>query len=153
MSNGLIEVHLTIGSYVSERSSRYKVRGKFGEHQRCVRVARGVTSWVLSKLLKCFISRWTHSWRMNQLFYNIFKPMEYLFLEGFVCWLHERAQWEYEARLRNWIWLDKFTSYVIMNIRPGNCIRKIVDWKCNFLTNTSKKRLLLYSALRLTFRK
>ena len=56
---------------------------------------------------------------MNQLFYNIFKPVEHLFLEEFVCRRHERAQWEYEARLRNWILLDKFTSYVIMNIRPG----------------------------------
>ena len=33
---------LTIGSYVSVRSSRYEARGKFGEHERCVRVARGV---------------------------------------------------------------------------------------------------------------
>ena len=39
--------------------------------------------------------------------------MEILFLKGFVCWRHERAQLEYEARSRNWIWLDKFTSYVI----------------------------------------
>ena len=39
--------------------------------------------------------------------------MENLFLEGFVCWRHERAQLEYEARSRNWIWFDKFTSYVI----------------------------------------
>ena len=35
-------IKLTIGSYVSVRSSRYKARGKFGEHERCVRVARGV---------------------------------------------------------------------------------------------------------------
>ena len=34
--------YLTIGSYVSVRSSRYEARGKFGEHERCVRVARGV---------------------------------------------------------------------------------------------------------------
>ena len=34
--------NLTIGSYVSVRSSRYEARGKFGEHERCVRVARGV---------------------------------------------------------------------------------------------------------------
>ena len=63
------------------RSSRYEARGKFGEHERCVRVARGVAlaSRVLSKLPKCFISRWTHSWRMNQLFYNIFNPMENFF--------------------------------------------------------------------------
>ena len=33
---------LTIGSYVSVRSSRYEARGKFEEHERCVRVARGV---------------------------------------------------------------------------------------------------------------
>ena len=33
---------LTIGLYVSVRSSRYEARGKFGEHERCVRVARGV---------------------------------------------------------------------------------------------------------------
>ena len=28
--------HSTIDSYVSERSSRYEARGKFGEHERCV---------------------------------------------------------------------------------------------------------------------
>ena len=39
--------------------------------------------------------------------------MEIFFLEELVCWRHERAKWEYEARSRNWIWLDKFTSYVI----------------------------------------
>ena len=33
---------LTIGSWVSVRSSRYEARGKIGEHERCVRVARGV---------------------------------------------------------------------------------------------------------------
>ena len=33
---------LTIGSYVSVRSLRYEARGKFGEHERCVRVTRGV---------------------------------------------------------------------------------------------------------------
>ena len=50
------------------------------------------SSRVLSKLPKCFIFRWTHSWRRNQLFNNIFNPMENFFLEGFVCWRHERAQ-------------------------------------------------------------
>ena len=39
--------------------------------------------------------------------------MENFFLERFVCWCHVLAQKEYEARSRNWIWLDKFTSYVI----------------------------------------
>ena len=33
---------LTFGSYVSVRSSRYEARGKFGEYERYVRVARGV---------------------------------------------------------------------------------------------------------------
>ena len=33
----LILRQLTIGSYVSVRSSRYEARGKFGEHERCVR--------------------------------------------------------------------------------------------------------------------
>ena len=28
---------LTIGSYISERSSRYEACGKFGGHERCVR--------------------------------------------------------------------------------------------------------------------
>ena len=32
----------TIGSCASVRSSRYEAGGKFGEHERCVRVARGV---------------------------------------------------------------------------------------------------------------
>ena len=49
------------------RSSRYEARGKFREHERCKRVARGVAesyssvfsyaSFVLSKLHACFISR------------------------------------------------------------------------------------------------
>ena len=42
--------------------------------------------------------------------------MEIFFLEGLVCWRHERAKWEYEARSRNWIWLDKFISYVIKKV-------------------------------------
>ena len=39
--------------------------------------------------------------------------MENFFLEGYVCWCHDRAKQEYEAPSRNWIWLDKFTSYFI----------------------------------------
>ena len=57
-----------------------------------------------------------YSWLMNQLFYNIFNPKENFFLEGYVCWPHECAQEEYEAHSCNWIWLDKFTSYVIMHV-------------------------------------
>ena len=33
-----------------------------------------------------------------------------LFLKTFVCWRHQRAQWEY------WIWLHELTSYVINDI-------------------------------------
>ena len=33
---------LKIGSYVSMRSSRYEACGKFGEHERCIRVAQGI---------------------------------------------------------------------------------------------------------------
>ena len=81
----LKDSQLKIGSYVSVRSSRYEARGKFGEHERYVRYVRYV-------LLE---------WKM-------------FFLEGFACWRHERTQWEYEARSRNWIWLHKFTGYVII---------------------------------------
>ena len=38
------------------RSSRYEARGKFGEHERCVRVAWGVaesSSSFLNQLLNC----------------------------------------------------------------------------------------------------
>ena len=35
-------IQLTIDSYISVRSSRYEARGKFGEHERCIRVARGI---------------------------------------------------------------------------------------------------------------
>ena len=38
----LVTLQLTISSYVIIRSSRYEAHGKFGEHERCVRVARGV---------------------------------------------------------------------------------------------------------------
>ena len=53
-------------------SSRYEARAKFGEHQRCVRVARGVAesnSTFLSAL---------HTSQVNQLFYNIFFIMNQL---------------------------------------------------------------------------
>ena len=49
------------------RLSRYEARGKFGGHERCVRVARGVAESNSS-----FLS-------MNQLFYNIFNPKENFF--------------------------------------------------------------------------
>ena len=42
------EKNFSIG-HVSVRSSRYEARGKFGEHERCVRVARGVAESTSSK--------------------------------------------------------------------------------------------------------
>ena len=55
-SSGHHSHHLTIGSYVSVRSSRYETREKFGERERCVTVARGVAesnSSFLSALQTC----------------------------------------------------------------------------------------------------
>ena len=41
--NNLVFIfQLTIGSHISVHSSRYEARGKFGEHERCIRVARGI---------------------------------------------------------------------------------------------------------------
>ena len=55
--------------------------------------------------------------------------MENIFLKGFVCWHHERAQEEYEARSRNLIRLDKFTSYVIKQVdrlyRSQTCLDRM----------------------------
>ena len=54
----LKDSQLKIGSYVSVRSSRYEARGKFGEHERCVRVARGVAESNSSFLSgKCIFPR------------------------------------------------------------------------------------------------
>ena len=38
----MIRIELTIGLYISMHSSRYEAHGKFGEHVRCIRVARGI---------------------------------------------------------------------------------------------------------------
>ena len=81
-------LYLTIGSYIGMHSLRYEAHRKFEEHKRCIKVARGIAlsiaSWVLSKLPKCFISWWMHSWHMNQLFYNIFNPMVLNVIKGFI---------------------------------------------------------------------
>ena len=45
---------LAIDSCVSVRSSRYEARGEFGEHERCVRVARGVAESNSSFLIQRF---------------------------------------------------------------------------------------------------
>ena len=38
-------------------------------------------------------------------------------LKVLACWRHQRAKWVYEARSRFWIWLVKYSSYVIKAIR------------------------------------
>ena len=83
-----ISCELTIGSYVSVHSSRYEARGKFGEHEKFVRVARGIASSFLSalKTTQVLHTRWMHKWPMNQLFYNISNPMEIFFSPG-ICLL------------------------------------------------------------------
>ena len=50
----------TIGSYVSVRSSRYEAREKSGEHERCVKVARGVAESNSSFLSALQTSRVLH---------------------------------------------------------------------------------------------
>ena len=102
----------TIGSYVSVRSSRYEARGKFGEQERCARV-------LASCFFLCFISRWTHSWRMNQLFYNIFNSMEFFFPRG-IClltsWVCTIEVWNTLAQLnliRQYIKVHTATRWTI----------------------------------------
>ena len=48
-------------------SSRYEAFGKFGEHERCIRVAQGIADSNSSFLSALHISMNTHS-HMNQLF-------------------------------------------------------------------------------------
>ena len=64
---------------------------------KMLRVARGVAKSNSSFLSALQTSQVLHismnaPWCMNQLFYNIFNPMENFFHKGFVCWHHERAQ-------------------------------------------------------------
>ena len=70
--------------------------------------------WLVKKLTGEFM-------RVSELHFLI----EYKILKGFVCWCRERAQLKYEARSRNWIWLDKFTRYVRIKFGP----------KCNKVLN------------------
>ena len=67
-----------------------------------------------------------------------------IFFEGFVCWRHERAQQEYEARSRNWIWSDKFTSYVII---PSSSSYFQCFENCAKTGATCKKKLPIFFML------
>ena len=67
-------VHLTIGSYVNVRSSRYESRGKFGEHERCVRVALGVVESNSSFLSALQTSQVLHISMNAQLTYEPIEP-------------------------------------------------------------------------------
>ena len=68
--NNLGMLKLTISSYVGVRSSRYEARGKFGEHERCVRVARGVAESNSSFLSALQTSRVLHISMNAQLTYE-----------------------------------------------------------------------------------
>ena len=61
---------LTIGSYVSVCSSRYEAHGKFGEHERCARVARGVAKSNFSFLSALQTSQVLHISMNTQLMYE-----------------------------------------------------------------------------------
>ena len=61
---------LTIGSFVSVRSSRYEACGKFGEHERCVRVAQGIAESNSSSLSALQTSQVLHILMNAQLTYE-----------------------------------------------------------------------------------
>ena len=63
-------IKLTIGSYVSMYSSRYEARRKFREHERCVRVARGIAKSNSSFLSALQISQVLHISMNTQLTYE-----------------------------------------------------------------------------------
>ena len=63
-------LQLTIGSYVSVHSSRYEACEKFGEHKRCVRVARGVAESNSSFLSALQTSQELHISMNSQLMYE-----------------------------------------------------------------------------------
>ena len=81
---------------------------------RCVGVARGVAESNSSFLSALQTSQVLHismnaRWRMNQLFCNIFNPMEsFFFSKDLFADVMSVHNMEYEARSRNWIWSDKF---------------------------------------------
>ena len=61
---------LTIGSFVSVHSSRYEACGKFGEHERCVRVAQGIAESNSSSLSAHQTSQVLHVLMNAQLTYE-----------------------------------------------------------------------------------
>ena len=61
---------LAIGSYVSMRSSRYEAHRKFGEHKRCVRIARGMAKRNSSFLSALQTSQVLHISMNTQLMYE-----------------------------------------------------------------------------------
>ena len=61
---------LTIGSFVSVHSLRYEACGKFGEHERCVRVAQGIAESNSSSLSSLQTSQVLHVLMNAQLTYE-----------------------------------------------------------------------------------
>ena len=61
------------------RSSRYEARGKFGEHERCVRVARGVAEMrkrcVFSQGI-CLLTSWRHWFIRQRAFIELWSTWE-----------------------------------------------------------------------------
>ena len=66
----ILSSHLTIGSYVSVRSSRYEALGKLGEHERCIIVAWGVAKSNSSFLSALQTSQVLHILMNTQLTYE-----------------------------------------------------------------------------------
>ena len=65
-----IHKKLTIGSYVSMHSSRYEAHRKFGEHERCIRIAQGIAEWNSSFLNALQTSQVLHISMNTQLTYE-----------------------------------------------------------------------------------
>ena len=88
------------------RSSRYEARGKFGEHERCVRVARGVAESNSSFLSTLQTSRVLHismntRWRMNRLLIKTVHTYWYLLLK---CHHHDPGLLSFQMRP---LWFSK----------------------------------------------
>ena len=62
--------NLTIGSYISMRSSRYEAHGKFGEHERCIRVVQGIAESNSSFLSALQTSQVLHILMNTQMMYK-----------------------------------------------------------------------------------
>ena len=86
-----------------------------GEHKRCIRVAQGVAqsnSSLLSQLLSMKLpGSFTHTDDTWTSCFNIVNSVVQILYNKKFPWLHhQHAQYQYESRLCNWIWLYVFIS-------------------------------------------